>query len=370
MHTGRDADVHGPLGDVSKRGGTRAEDGAIPHVDTRSDECVRPDPGVGSDRDRNTPQRHLQICHVVIACAEVDALADHGPRSDCDLAEVVNLNSVAESHAVAERQMPGDLDGRRTPDQAAATDPRPEESEQKHTPPVRATRWKPEQRPMDDVPAEPDSLVRAPELAHGGTATGRKPHCSSGVCVMFLSVMHRRATVHASPIETTAQGLLRSIPGSSAKADGPVLWVDSLASDPDVEHASERAVLRRARERNAVAAGLDDSTERIIGYLNEREIPINVLFFQVFDHGMDKLISRTWMIDPEETQSNAATVPTKRGDRGPWNGEFFGSFGGDCTWDEARKFGFISAGGGIWYTQTLKLLKPGDRIWVRIPRKG
>jgi hypothetical protein len=187
---------------------------------------------------------------------------------------------------------------------------------------------------------------------------------------MFLSVMHRRATVHASPIETTAQGLLRSIPGSSAKADGPVLWVDSLASDPDVEHASERAVLRRARERNAVAAGLDDSTERIIGYLNEREIPINVLFFQVFDHGMDKLISRTWMIDPEETQSNAATVPTKRGDRGPWNGEFFGSFGGDCTWDEARKFGFISAGGGIWYTQTLKLLKPGDRIWVRIPRKG
>ncbi len=44
--------------------------------------------------------------------------------------------------------------------------------------------------------------------------------------------------------------------------------------------------------------------------------------------------------------------------------------GADCTWDEARKFGFISAGGGIWYTQTLKLLKPGDRIWVRIPRAG
>jgi len=119
-----------------------------------------------------------------------------------------------------------------------------------------------------------------------------------------------------------------------------------------------------------VATDLDDATERIIGYLNEREVPINVLFFKVFDHGADKLISRTWMIDPGETQSNAATVPTKRGDRGPWNGEFFASFGGDCTWDEARKFGFISAGDGNWYTQTLKLLRPGDRIWVRIPGVG
>jgi hypothetical protein len=132
--------------------------------------------------------------------------------------------------------------------------------------------------------------------------------------------------------------------------------------DEDALNASHQVII--------VAAGLDDSTERIIGYLNEREIPINVLFFQVFDHGTDKLISRTWMIDPEETQSNAATVPAKRGDRGPWNGEFFASFGGDGTWDEARKFGFISAGGGIWYTQTLKLLKPGDRVWVRIPKVG
>ncbi len=132
--------------------------------------------------------------------------------------------------------------------------------------------------------------------------------------------------------------------------------------DEDALNASHQIII--------LAAGLDDSTERIIGYLNEREIPINVLFFQVFDHGADKLISRTCMIDHGETQSNAATVPTKRGDRGPWNGEFFASFGGDCTWDEARKFGFISAGGGIWYTQTLKLLKPSDRIWVRIPRVG
>lgn len=39
-------------------------------------------------------------------------------------------------------------------------------------------------------------------------------------------------------------------------------------------------------------------------------------------------------------------------------------------WDDARKYGFISAGGGRWYSQTLNLLHKGSRIWVNIPRAG
>jgi hypothetical protein len=39
-------------------------------------------------------------------------------------------------------------------------------------------------------------------------------------------------------------------------------------------------------------------------------------------------------------------------------------------WDEAVKYGFISAGGGPWYTGTLKLLEPGARIWVNVPGEG
>ena len=42
----------------------------------------------------------------------------------------------------------------------------------------------------------------------------------------------------------------------------------------------------------------------------------------------------------------------------------------DCTWEDARVHGFVSAGGGAWYTQTLKALSPGDRVWVKIPGKG
>lgn len=106
-----------------------------------------------------------------------------------------------------------------------------------------------------------------------------------------------------------------------------------------------------------VAASLDESAERIIGYLNQREVPINVICFQVFAHGSDQFISRSWLHDPAQTQVNATASPQDT--KEPWNGEFYASFGhGDSrSWAEAVQYGFISAGGGLWYSNTLKLLK-------------
>lgn len=121
-----------------------------------------------------------------------------------------------------------------------------------------------------------------------------------------------------------------------------------------------------------VAAELDASTERILGYLNARDIAINAIFFQVFQHGNDKLLSRAWLIDPGETQVNATTATKTKGEKEPWNGEFYVSFGDTSSrsWEDAVKYGFISAGGGSWYSQTLKMLSPGDRVWVKIPKTG
>ena len=121
-----------------------------------------------------------------------------------------------------------------------------------------------------------------------------------------------------------------------------------------------------------VAAELDSSTERIINYLNARDIAINAIFFQVFQHGDEKLLSRAWLIDPGETQANAATSSTRAGEKEPWNGEYYVSFGDTSwrSWDDARKYGFISGGGGSWYSQTLKMLSPGDRVWVKVPKTG
>jgi uncharacterized protein YeaO (DUF488 family) len=121
-----------------------------------------------------------------------------------------------------------------------------------------------------------------------------------------------------------------------------------------------------------VASELDPSTERIIGYLNDRDIAINAVFFQVFEHGTDQLLSRAWLIDPSETQTNMSSTTTSKDGKEPWNGEYYVSFGDTSSrsWEDARKYGYISGGGGSWYSQTLKLLSPGDRVWVKIPKKG
>ncbi len=112
-----------------------------------------------------------------------------------------------------------------------------------------------------------------------------------------------------------------------------------------------------------VAADLDDSTERIIKYLDDSGIPINVLFFQVFESGEAKLLSRVWLVDPSETQTGGPTGGPR------WNGEYYVSYGGR-PWEDARGYGFISGGGGRWFSNTLKHLSSGDRIWVNIPGKG
>ena len=136
----------------------------------------------------------------------------------------------------------------------------------------------------------------------------------------------------------------------------------------------DEAELNRSHQIIIVAAKLDDATERIVDYLHSKDVPINVVFFQVFEHGGEKLLSRVWLIDPSETQiSGSSSSGSRGGDAEPWNGEYYVSFGTDGdsrSWEDARNYGYVSGGGGSWYSQTLKLLSVGDRIWVNIPKTG
>ncbi len=116
-----------------------------------------------------------------------------------------------------------------------------------------------------------------------------------------------------------------------------------------------------------VAAKMDDGTERIIHFLRDTyQVDINILFFQILNCDGQRLISRVWLEeDIEETNTQDAS------NKGPWNGEYYVSFGEDSrNWEDAQKYGFISAGGGSWYSKTLNLLSVGDRIWVNIPHTG
>ncbi|MEN9479521.1 MAG: hypothetical protein RLZZ298_916 [Pseudomonadota bacterium] len=135
-----------------------------------------------------------------------------------------------------------------------------------------------------------------------------------------------------------------------------------LALDEDSLNESHQIII--------VSASLDASTERIVAYLSERDIPINVLCFQVFANGNEQLISRTWLLDPVKTQVSAATK--QNGTNEPWNGEFYHSFGvgAERSWEDAVQYGFICGGGGAWYNRTLQLLNPGDRVWAKVPGAG
>ena len=230
-----------------------------------------------------------------------------------------------------------------------------------------------------------DMIVSAPEILSGEwLLIGRQEQTGLGGRIDLLAIAPDGSLVlieikrHRTPREIVAQAIDYASWVEQLTADkiSQIYQRYSDGGDLDIAFKErfgaelDEETLNASHQIILVAAELDDSTERIITYLNARDIAINVVFFQVFQYGNEKLLSRAWMIDPGETQANVVVTTGAKGEKEPWNGEFYVSFGGDCTWDEARSYGFISAGGGTWYSQTLKLLSPGDRIWVTIPGFG
>jgi hypothetical protein len=122
-----------------------------------------------------------------------------------------------------------------------------------------------------------------------------------------------------------------------------------------------------------VASELDASTERMINYLSDNYgVPINAVFFRFLRDAGQGYLTRTWLLDPEQVEQKASKSKAKKGSE-PWNGrDFYVSLGDGehRNWEDCRKYGFVSGGGGKWYTQTLKLLFPGSRVFVNIPKTG
>ncbi|WP_277375692.1 endonuclease NucS domain-containing protein [Paenibacillus polymyxa] len=122
-----------------------------------------------------------------------------------------------------------------------------------------------------------------------------------------------------------------------------------------------------------VSAELDPAIERIINYLTNFGVPINALFFHYFKDGDNEYLARNWLIDPNKVEVKTSNVTTNKTGKAPWNGkDFYISLGdGDYrNWEDCRRYGFISAGQGKWYSRSLNLLKPGARIFACIPKVG
>ena len=232
-----------------------------------------------------------------------------------------------------------------------------------------------------------DMIVASPDmLSAEWMLIGRQEHTTAGGRIDLLAIAPDGSLVlielkrHRTPREVVAQALDYASWVEGLTADRLAKMYQKFSGGGDLGEAFNQRFgseldedeLNSSHQIIIVAAALDDSTERIITYLNARDVAINVVFFQVFQHGTEQLISRAWMIDPGETQENVAVTTKRKGTKEPWNGEYYVSFGTNKSrsWRDARKYGYICAGGGQWYSQTLKLLSPGDRVWVNIPGKG
>ncbi|MCM3658087.1 hypothetical protein M3147_12590 [Agromyces mediolanus] len=124
-----------------------------------------------------------------------------------------------------------------------------------------------------------------------------------------------------------------------------------------------------------VAANVDAATERIVRFLNEGfGVPINVVFFRHFADNGATYLARTWLVEHEGQQAAAGVSARQTKTREPWNGSdwyvSFGEDGGVRQWADGLKYGFISGGGGKWFSQTLKNLPIDARIFVHIPKTG
>jgi len=143
-------------------------------------------------------------------------------------------------------------------------------------------------------------------------------------------------------------------------------FADTFGTDPPEE-------INQNHELLVLCSELDPSTERIITYLAENYgVPINVVFFRYYKDDDREYLIRSWLIAPDEAEEKKSKAAAQRTSE-PWNGrDYYVSLGENehRSWDDCRKFGFISAGGGKWYTQTLGNLKPGNRVFVNIPGRG
>ncbi len=143
-------------------------------------------------------------------------------------------------------------------------------------------------------------------------------------------------------------------------------WSDTFGDNPPDE-------LNAAHRLTVVASDIDPATERIIEYLAGLNVPINVVFFRYFKDDGRAYLARTFLID-ETSASGKGSSKAKVGAREPWNEQdWYVSFGeetGGRSWEDARRYGFVSAGGSTWFSKTIRKLPVGARVFTCIPKVG
>ncbi|WP_342678866.1 DUF91 domain-containing protein [Methanofollis sp. UBA420] len=172
---------------------------------------------------------------------------------------------------------------------------------------------------------------------------------------------------YASWVKDLSYADVKEICNEFHKAEFESLFGEKFGISPPEEINQEHDMV-------IVCSDLDNETERILNYLSEGyNVPINAVFFRFFSDAGSEYLSRSWLIDPREAEERSDKTKSNKKSE-PWNGRDFvvnvDACDGISVWKDMQKYGFASAGGGIWYSKTLMNLFPGARVFAMIPKKG
>ncbi|MBJ6980046.1 hypothetical protein [Luteimonas sp. MC1895] len=220
--------------------------------------------------------------------------------------------------------------------------------------------WDDSRRRIDLLGVGRDANLVVIELKRGDTGVH-----------MELQAVRYAAMVSKMTFEQAVETYARHLPGG-ADARAELLdflgWVEPREDD-------------FAQDVRIVLFSEDFSRELTssILWLGEKGVDITCFRMRVYRLDDRLLVDFQQIIPLKEAEDYQVKVRNKqlveqseRVARVPWNGEFYANFGVSPhrSWDDARTFGFISAGGGEWFTRTLHLLEPGARVWVNRPGFG
>jgi hypothetical protein len=124
-----------------------------------------------------------------------------------------------------------------------------------------------------------------------------------------------------------------------------------------------------------VASALDSASDRIVEYLSTRYgVPINAVFFRYFADGDAEYLTRTWLLAPSAAEVQRPR-PGSASKVRSWNGrDYYVILGsverGADRWSIGRRYGFVGAGGGEWYSRWLRHLAPGLRVFAYVGGAG
>lgn len=129
-----------------------------------------------------------------------------------------------------------------------------------------------------------------------------------------------------------------------------------------------------SHQMTVMASSPDSATERIVRFLAETYgVAMNMVYFRYFEDEGRRYLARTWLL-PERVVTEEGGGRGRAGKSEAWNGQdYYAAFGlgeDNRSWDDARRFGFFSAGGGKRYTRPVRNLFTGQRLWVAIPGHG